>query len=639
MAITRFTMRGLATLTLWAGFGLTATAQPPVLTVEKAFETKPRQPGVTVPTPPPDQLARFRIEPIQNPPMTGSTIGYVVRDGENKPVRQFVSFDNKSFNIVAFYVDGVEAYREVYDPNPANPFQFRWLGPNGSKWGVDRDRDGRIDHWGVISPEEVSQELLQAVIAKDAKRLEALLVTRENLDAIKLPPAEAAKITERTGKAAQKLIAAADALKLTPEAKWVHLETGVPHVTPADAFKGADDLTAHKNAIVLIQDGKDTKFLQTGELVLIGRAWKVVDGPTAGPGQLVAEGPTGGNDDAPRVFPETAELVKQLDKLDTEAGPGTTPDALAAYYGKRAAILEQIVQKTPQEHQGPWVKLLLDSLAAAAEGGKSDGPHLARLKQLAGVLKGNPQSPLAAYSAFRVLTAENGIALREAGNKEKELQAAQEKWRAGLEEFVKAYPTSADAPECVLRLAISYEFAGKDAETKAKQWYEHLVKTYSATPTAAGHVAKAQGSLRRLESEGKAFDLQGPVLGTNQPFASARITGKVIVVYYWASWVSTLEQDAKKLKELATTYGPKGLEIVTVCLDDDPQLGVKAIQAVQLPGTHLHQRGGVDASPLATAYGIHLPPHAFVVGKDGKVVNKNAAVLTLDGDLKPLMPQ
>ena len=45
---TRFTTRVLATLTLWAGFGLTAYAQLPQLTADKAFEAKPRQPGVAV---------------------------------------------------------------------------------------------------------------------------------------------------------------------------------------------------------------------------------------------------------------------------------------------------------------------------------------------------------------------------------------------------------------------------------------------------------------------------------------------------------------------------------------------------------------------------------------------------------------
>lgn len=634
MASLRLTMRGLAALTLWAGFGLAASAQVPNLTVDKAFEVKPRQHGVPIVTPAADQFGRFKLEPIPSKTGPSTNIGYVLRDEQNRPVRQFVSFDNKSFNIVAFYNDGVEVYREVYDPTPTAPYQFRWLGTNGSKWGIDRDRDGRIDEWGVISPEEVSQELLQAVIARDSKRLEALLVTKENLTALGLPEPEQARFRDRASKAAAKLIAAAEEMKLTPEAKWIHLESSPPHTTAGDTFGSQNDLIVHKNAIVLIQDGKDTKFLQTGELVMVGRAWKVIDGPTAGLGQLQMAGPVPtmvGSE--PQITPEIKAEVAELDKLN-EGNPPTTPEAIAAYYAKRAAILERIVQKLPPDAQPPWVKLLLDSLSTAAEGGKADGPHLARLRQLADVLKANPQSPLASYSAFRLLSAENTIAMRDAGTDAKGITAAQDKCRERLEEFVKKYGTSDDAPEAVLRLATSFEYGGKEADAKAKEWYEMIVKNFPNHP----HATKARGSIKRLDSEGKTFELAGPVLGTGQPFAIGSLHGKVAIVYYWASWASTLEQDAKKLKELAAAFGPKGFEIVTVCLDDDPQLGLKAAQAVQLPGIHLHQRGGPEGSPLAAAYGIHMPPHAFLIGKDGKVVNKNATVLTLDGELKPLIP-
>ena len=51
MTTTRFSMRVLATLTLWAGFGLPAFAQLPALTLDNAFATKPRQPSVTIATP------------------------------------------------------------------------------------------------------------------------------------------------------------------------------------------------------------------------------------------------------------------------------------------------------------------------------------------------------------------------------------------------------------------------------------------------------------------------------------------------------------------------------------------------------------------------------------------------------------
>ena len=216
MTTKRFSMRVLATLTLWAGFGLSAFAQLPSLPLDKAFETKPRQPGVAIATPTPEQMARHKVEPIKNKDQV--VIGYVVRDAEGKPVRQFVSYDGKNFNIVAFYVNGQEAYRETYPPAPTEPYQFRWLGPNGGKWGLDKDRDGKVDEWVVISPEEASQEILQAVLTRDPKRLEALLPSEENLKGVGLPAAEIARIKEKSAGAIKRMGDAAVALKLSPEA-------------------------------------------------------------------------------------------------------------------------------------------------------------------------------------------------------------------------------------------------------------------------------------------------------------------------------------------------------------------------------------------------------------------------------------
>lgn len=636
MATSRFTMRVLATLTLWAGFGLTASAQLPALTVDKALETKPRQPGVVVATPAPDQAAKCRVEPIPNPKTPGSTMGYVVRDPQNRPVRQFVSYDNKQFNILAYYADGQEVYREVYPPAPNEPHQFRWLGANGGKWGIDKDRDGKIDEWVVISPEEVSQELLQAVLTNDEKRLQALLPTKENLESLGLSPAELNRVREKAAGAVKRLTDAAAALKLSPEAKWVHLELGVSHTTPADSFGGRDDLVVHKNATILIEDKGKTQFLQTGELVMVGRAWKVIEGPAAGPGAagVAADGATG-NGSGPVITPEIADLVKKVDELDKTAPNPPAQPALAEYYVKRAAILEQIVQKLPPNQQSDWARLLVDSLAAAAEGGKPDNPAHQRLKQLKDAMAAaGPQNPLGAYAAFRLLVAENGIALANLpnGGAGKELQTAQEKWRNGLEGFIKAYPNAEDTGEAVLRLAMAYEFMGKDGEAKAKEWYSYLVQKHGQHH----HAGKAAGAVKRLECEGKPLELQGTVLANGQQFTSGQVNGKTVVVFYWASWSSTLADDAKKLKDMVATYGPKGLEVVTVCLDDDPKIAAQSIAATQLPGTHLHMKGGLDSSPLATSYGILVVPHILVAGKDGKIVNRNGQMTTLEDEVKKL---
>jgi len=633
MATPRFTIRTLATLTLWAGFGLTATAQLPALTLDQAFQTKPRQPGVGVSTPAPDQLAKHKIEGIPNPKAPGTNMGYVVRDAQGRPARQFVSYDGKQYNIVAFYVDGQEAYREVYPPAPTEPYQFRWLGPNGGKWGLDRDRDGKVDEWVVISPEEVSQELLGAVVGRDAKRLDALLPTKENLDAIGVPADRAAQFKEKAAGAGKRLTDAAAALNLSPEAKWIHLELGLPQTTPADAFGGRDDIVVHKNGTILIEDKGKTHFLQTGELLQVGRAWKVIEGPAAGPGGNGSETIPGGTA-GPPITKEIEPLVQQLDALDKTAPNPPTQPALSEYYAKRAVVLEQIVQKLPADKQADWTRLLVDSLASAAEGGKAESPSHARLKQLKDALAANAASPLGGYTAFRLLVAENGMALNgvQPGDS-KGLQAAQEKWRAGLEEFIKAYPAAEDAGEAVLRLAMAYEFAGKDGEPKAKEWYTTLTTKY---PQHA-HAAKAAGAVKRLDSEGKPLDVQGPLLATGQAYTTASAAGKAVVVFYWATWSSTLADDAKKLKDLAATYGPKGLEIVTVCLDDDAKAAAQAVQASGLPGTHLHAAGGLDRSPLAAGYGVLVVPHILVAGKDGKVTNRNGQITTLEDEVKRLV--
>jgi thiol-disulfide isomerase/thioredoxin len=624
MGIERLSIRGLAGLTLFAGFGLAAHAQPPAVTVEDALRRQPKQPGVEISSPAPAQVGQCKVETIPNKNDPKTPLGYVVRDPAGNPIRQFVSYDGKTYNIVAYYVNGVEAYREVFPPAANEPHQYRWLGPNGTKWGLDRDRDGRIDEWVVLSPEELSQELFQAVLTRDAKRAEALAVSKANLDQLGLPQAEAQKLLARAAAAAKKALDAAEALKLTPDARWGSVQLSAPQATPADAMGARDDLVLHKTGTVLIIDGKegkDHKTLQTGELVQIGRAWKIVDGPSL---------PGGDSSGAPMIPENLRDLVQRLNDIDKEMPNPPTREALAAYNGKRVAVLEQIVAKVDPAQQEVWLKQLADSLSGAADVEKPDGPHIKRLQSLRDSLAKGPNQALAAYIAFRVLQAENNIAL---ANNTGPVEPVQEKWRAGLEEFVRSYPTSEEAPEAILRLAMALEYA-KDGEAKAKEWYARLPKDYARSSQAA----RGAGAVKRLESVGKPLDLVGSNLATGQPFNAASLQGKAVLVYYWASWSQSLPEDAKKLTSLVKEYGAKGLELVTVSLDHDARAATDAIAAHKIPGTHLFAPGGLDGSPLASNYGILVVPHLFVAGKDGKIVSRTAQAATVEDDVKKLLP-
>jgi len=627
MTTSQVTVRALAALTLVAGFAAAGSAQPSAVTAEWAVKQNPRQPGVSVSTPAADQLAKCKVTPLPNPKVPG----YLVTDGDGKPVRQFVSYDNKNFNIISYYTDGAESYREVYPPAPTEPYQFRWLGTNGTRWGLDRNRDGVIDEWAVISPEEVSQELLKAVLARDENRLKALLATGDQLKAIGLPAAELDRMNARITGAAKKLIEAADALKLSDKAKWVHAEFGVPGTRPADAFEGREDFTSYKGGTILVEDSGKTVFLQTGELVQVGRAWKVIDGPSAGAAS------TGNDPQAPVVDENIRALVEKLNELDKKAQNQSTVEALAAFNAERAKILEDIVAKATTKET--WVKMLLDALAEAGGAGKPGNPHLARIQQWkdAALAPASANPQLAAYASFRLIMADNSAAMADVVNDK--LAAVQEKFRTSLEEYMKQFPQSGDAPEAALRLAMAYELSGgKDAaeikanETKAKQWYDHIAKHFGTH----AHAAKAAGAMKRLDSEGKPLELTGPQLANGQAFSAAQ-KDKVVVVYYWASWSGSLADDAKKLDALVKTYGPKGLVLVTVGLDHDAKTAADAATKAALPGTHLFAPGGLDSSPLAAAYGIMAPPHVLVAGKDGKVTNRGGHIATLEDEVKKLL--
>src|SRR5262249_6792133 len=157
----------------------------------------------------------------------------------------------------SYYQDGVETYREQHVNTAAEPDQvhYRWLNQAGSKWGIDYNKDGKIDAWKVISPEEVSQEIVQALAKNDFARVQALLITDAELKALPLPAALVRRAREGRAAAAAKFKETAAKLALTDKAHWVHLETEAPHLIPTEG--GRDVLEHARGTIVIETAGKN----------------------------------------------------------------------------------------------------------------------------------------------------------------------------------------------------------------------------------------------------------------------------------------------------------------------------------------------------------------------------------------------
>jgi thiol-disulfide isomerase/thioredoxin len=585
---------------------------------------KPTQAGVEISTPSPDKLAACKVELVRG---SGNATGWLLSDA-NGPIRRFFDANgDKRIDSFSFYKDGVEVYREIDSNHDGKVDQYRWFNSAGARWGLDPDQDGVIDTWKVISPEEVSQEIIQAVSRKDFARLQALLLTEADLQALKLPAAEAQRLKTSLAQARRKFEELTARLSSGQALTWLHLEMGIPQCRPAE--EGGVERLVHPRGAILYESGGKTDVLQTGEMILVGRAWKLTGAPFAG--VVVERAPTTAPNATVTENPQLQKLIAQLSELDKNPPTPTTPGPskeVAEYNLKRSEILKQIVSVVEPKERDTWIRQVADSLSTAAQNSTPDQTTARTLlaaleKQITDSL---PNTPLAGYVAFRVLQADYSAEMQKTNVDYTRLQ---QEWVGKLTRFVQTYPRADDTPEALLQLGMVNEFLGKEVE--ARNWYAKLAADFTDKPQAA----KARGAVKRLECEGKPLELTGSTLD-GASFDIASLRGKVVVVYYWASWNQQSVGDFAKLKLLVDAYGSKGLEVVGVNLDSASEEASAFIKKVSPVGKHLHQPGGLEGK-LATDYGVTVLPHLFLLGPDGKVVSRTVQVGNLETELKKLI--
>nr|MCU0706580.1 hypothetical protein [Fimbriiglobus sp.] len=360
---------------LWAmaaaavGLGGTAVAQAPK--AEIVLARTPAVAGVNVATPTAAEMANVKVDVRQWEAGKDGVKprGVIVTDAGGRKLRQFIdTTGGDRWNILSYYVDGVEAFRELDTNGNGKPDTFRWLGPNGGKQGIDANEDGSVDQWVSIAAEETAQEVFAAVAGKDPARLRAVLATEKEIKALGLPAAEEGKLLKKLAGAEAKLAKVTADLKVAAKGKLVHVEMDAPHTTARDTLGTADDLVRHRAVGLLVDtagDGKEMKYLTAGE---------IIDGPTAGlTGGADEIADAGGATDIPESI---REVVAELGKVSPPKDPADMP----RYHLERAKILEKCVAGTSAAAQLPWLKQMIDAYAAAVEAAPDNADAMKRFR-------------------------------------------------------------------------------------------------------------------------------------------------------------------------------------------------------------------------------------------------------------------
>lgn len=620
---------------------LFAAGEPP--TVAYTMGIVPSQKDVEYETPKAAEFPKCKVDVERK----GKVNGWVVLGPAGQVLRKFLDTDGDgNLDQYRFYNHGIEVYRDIDSNHNKKIDQCRWLNLGGSRWGIDQNEDGHVDHWKVLSASEASKEAIRAMLSGDDAALQSVMITAEDLKHLGVHQQLATKLLESVADPGKKAKAVMSKSKVvTSQSKWTRFDAQMPSTIPQDEDKAQADLQVYESAMAIVETQNKFHAVQLGEIIRVGEVWKLTQVPVPIEGEVVTT--NGGILMEPLIAstqvaanatnaPKVEKILNELAEIEQRVmQPDTTQAEVKSLMRKRSNLLKEAVELAETDDEKTiLMKQTIDGFAYATQSGKyPDG--IQELRAIQSDLS-KSKSPLFPYVTYRLMQAEYSSELEAAGgNKEKQADI-HNAWLQKLEEFVQKYPNSEDADDAMIALGTHEELQGHSKEAIA--WYQKLVKDKPNSQS----LPRAQGALLRLNLNGQTLNLSGPGLAGGTVDVKNYRGQQVVLVVFWASEFKVCEEDIPQLRALYQDHKAKGFEIVGVALDMNKETALPFVQKNKMIWPQIYQTSGPNQvggleSPLATKFGIISLPTMFLVNKEGKVVSRNASITEIKTELPELL--
>lgn len=247
--------------------------------------------------------------------------------------------------------------------------------------------------------------------------------------------------------------------------------------------------------------------------------------------------------------------------------------------------------------------------------------------------------------------AENKIEGTETQSLANQYMAISNEMRKGQSNLYKEYSAAAQTKDTAKMKEIENQFnkLGEDANAKS----EALTKANADTYVAAYMLANQMGGMDSEELAAK-YELLGAnakasepgkriadriqklsavaigqvapdfTLNTPEgnPLSLHSVKGKVKVIDFWASWCGPCRGENPNVVAMYKELHPKGLEILSVSLDNDKEAWLKAIEDDKLTWNHVSDLKGWQ-SEAAQLYAVSGIPHLVVLDENNVIVAKD----------------
>lgn len=153
-----------------------------------------------------------------------------------------------------------------------------------------------------------------------------------------------------------------------------------------------------------------------------------------------------------------------------------------------------------------------------------------------------------------------------------------------------------------------------------------------STPPVSGGAEEAAPQLSSLGS------WVAPALkpiGEETGLQPDQLAGKVLLVNVWAPWIGACRYEIPALNEVQTAFGPQGLQVMGIVMDQRPEAQVTADVADLKPA---FPSGLLDGEPTELLRGLRVLPTKYLVGRDGEIYGRYTGVVPLETLKRELAP-